>query len=114
MLLYTHPNPLPQDDTLNEAFLEQVFKHSLTKEGRHILSEKLDQLSLPQINILLFHIAKIGDYKTMQTLVKFHNLDFNLVDEEGRTPVFFAAIGNHLQCVKLLVKHGSMVHRDVH
>jgi hypothetical protein len=94
---------------LKEEFLTQIYTLSTTKEGRKKLSEQIRDLDLMQINILMFHICRIGDVKTLRVLAEVHNLDFNLMDSKGRTAVFFAAIGNHKDCLKILVKNGSMI-----
>lgn len=93
----------------SEQLFEEIYKLSTTQEGKDFLASKINDLSVTQINFLLFHLAKIGDGSSLSILSRVHNLDFNFKDDEGRTAIFYAAIGNHKSSMKILIKHGSLV-----
>jgi ankyrin repeat protein len=38
-------------------------------------------------------------------LLKIPNININSVDDHGRTAIWYAAAGGHLQSVKLLIEH---------
>ncbi|KAJ3225300.1 hypothetical protein HK099_007035 [Clydaea vesicula] len=80
-----------------------------TIEKKFKFESLLQKLSLYQINVLLFHLARVGDLKSLKKLLNVHNLDLNLKDDEGRTPLFYCAIGNHEKSLHFLLKNGSII-----
>ena len=68
-------------------------------------------LSSKELQILLLHICRIGDFYSLVSLVRSPRLDVNSVDDEGRTPLMFASAAGHGECVDLLLKKGSFVHQ---
>ena len=63
---------------------------------------------MDHIKVLIFHFARIGDCKNLKMLGKFHKLDLNVVDDEQRTPMTYAAIGNNVSFMKYLLKNGGL------
>lgn len=53
----------------------------------------------------LHYAAAFGDCKMIELLVLFQDLDFNLRDDEGKTPLFKAVELGSAECVKLLLDH---------
>ncbi len=48
---------------------------------------------------------KIGHYDSAELLIE-HGADVNYKDENDMTPLFFAAVNGHFECMALLIKHG--------
>ncbi|KAL4955003.1 ankyrin repeat-containing domain protein [Aspergillus filifer] len=56
------------------------------------------------------HIAaQKGHERILQVLLQQGNMDPNSSDSDGRTPLFYAAIGGHTSAVQLLLSHGSRI-----
>ncbi|KAJ3093008.1 Ankyrin repeat domain-containing protein 55 [Quaeritorhiza haematococci] len=77
--------------------------------GRKMIKQQILSLTASQINIMLLHLARRGDYNALDILMKSHGLDPNLVDDEGRTALIYAAIGGHEKVLSLLFKRGTML-----
>ncbi|KAL4780164.1 ankyrin repeat-containing domain protein [Aspergillus varians] len=56
------------------------------------------------------HIAAYkGHEHILHVLFEQGNMDINSTDSDGRTPLFYAALGGHESVVRLLLNHGSRV-----
>ncbi|KAL4931920.1 ankyrin repeat-containing domain protein [Aspergillus undulatus] len=56
------------------------------------------------------HIAaQKGHERILRVLLEQGNMDPNSGDSDGRTPIFYAAVGGHNSVVRLLLSHGSRV-----
>lgn len=51
--------------------------------------------------------ARVGDIDMLQRLLAEPGTDVNAADEEGCTPLHWAADGNHVEAVALLLRHGA-------
>lgn len=74
-------------------------------------SKKRQILSSREVNVLLLHVARLGDLNSLRSITRSPRVDVNLVDDEGRTAIIFAAIGGHLECVQLLIERGALIHQ---
>lgn len=69
---------------------------------------QIKAMGLSEINAMMFYLARRGEHKSLKLLSTIHNLDFNLKDDEGRTALTYAAIGNRRECLEDLLKRGSL------
>ena len=95
------PNPL-QDPTLTAFF------HSADQSEVKI-RKLLSGIPTQQMSTILFALARLGEVTQMAFLISHYQIEMNLVDEEGRTALTYAAIGNHPRAIRLLVNKGSVV-----
>lgn len=58
----------------------------------------------------LFKACGKGDVTTVKAILSANKtLDLSSMDEEGNTPMHFAAVGGHADVVKILIEHGANV-----
>lgn len=86
---------------------EELYDTSPT--GQKTMKKQLTVLDKDQMSIMLLHLARCGDDSSLSLLTSIHNLDYNIADDEGRTAVIYAAIGNHHKCLSILLKNGALV-----
>lgn len=67
-----------------------------------------------EVNILLLHIARLGDVVSARSLSRSPRIDLNVTDDEGRTPLMFSCIGNHVEMARMLVERGALIHQADH
>ncbi|QQR49186.1 ankyrin repeat domain-containing protein [bacterium] len=60
-------------------------------------------------NISWHEITKHGDYQSLQTLINNDLENINTPDEDGLTPLHYAAYFSHLECIDILLQHGAKV-----
>ena len=68
-------------------------------------------LSSSQITTLALYLARIGDIKSLQVLTNMPRIELDCVDDEGRSPLCYAAIGGHVSALQLLEKYGASIDR---
>jgi ankyrin repeat protein len=52
----------------------------------------------------------MGDLKYLKSILSNYKMDVNIVDQEGRTALMFAALGDHYDCVKFLLSFNALLH----
>ena len=62
-------------------------------------------------SVLLFEAASEGDTDKLRTLLDKDKYDVDWRGEAGMSPVHVAALHNHAECVKLLIKAGAKVNQ---
>ena len=62
-------------------------------------------------SVLLFEAASEGDTDKLRTLLDKDKYDVDWRGEQGMSPVHVAALHNHAECVKLLIKAGAKVNQ---
>ena len=62
-------------------------------------------------SVLLFEAASEGDTDKLRTLLDKDKYDVDWRGEGGMSPVHVAALHNHAECVKLLIKAGAKVNQ---
>ncbi|KAI3658667.1 hypothetical protein MP638_006731 [Amoeboaphelidium occidentale] len=72
--------------------------------------KKRTALSSKEVNVLLLHVSRTGDYNSLRSLTRSPKLDVNLVDDEGRSALMFSCMGGHVECVELLLERGALIH----
>lgn len=80
-------------------------------EKMHSLVQELRRLgALPQVNVLLLDMARDGRTGSMATLLAEHpDLDLEVHNESGWTPLMFAAASGHTDSMRLLLDAGAKV-----
>jgi ankyrin repeat protein len=76
---------------------------------RSALRLTFSQISAQQLSFIFFYSARFGDYKTLMAITKSQLLNVNMLDDLGRTAIMYAAIGNHVSCIKHLHSCGGLV-----
>ncbi|KAI3644010.1 hypothetical protein MP228_010174 [Amoeboaphelidium protococcarum] len=79
-------------------------KSKTKKPSRQVLSTK-------EVNILVLYTARIGDLVSLRSLTAPVKVDVNTTDDEGRTPLIFAILGGHQECVQMLIERGALIHQ---
>ncbi|KAJ5654846.1 hypothetical protein N7490_001849 [Penicillium lividum] len=62
----------------------------------------------------IFFAASNGHVTMTETLLKYPDINVNLIDDNGRTPLWWAEHGQHSRVVNLLRKHGRLRKRKRH
>ncbi len=61
-------------------------------------------------SIISWHeITSKGDFQSLQTLINNDIENINTEDEDGLTPLHYAAFFGHLECINILLQHGANV-----
>lgn len=65
-------------------------------------------VSKGNLNSLLFYASRYGDIKALRDILK-KGVDVNMRDDKGKSPLIYAAIGNHAGCVYALKSYGCIM-----
>ncbi|KAF6202443.1 hypothetical protein GE061_004842 [Apolygus lucorum] len=97
-------------DSLAEGSLVWAASRGLDLEARHILQYGLHSGPLPGVNVqdntgrtAASYFAGNGCLELLEALLDVPDLDINLPDNEGNTPLHFAAQAGQVEVVSLLV-----------
>lgn len=85
--------------------LERALKNGNEEINSIMLAKVSDQIE--NKNRLLIFAAQGGDVKALRILLEDWKLPVNFCDEKGLSPLHYAARSHHVDCVKLLIKHGA-------
>lgn len=77
--------------------------------NRISVQEKFPLLNSSQLSTLLLYLARIGDVDSVKYLCRTAMVNVNILDDAGRSPLVYAAIGGHTDTMKILLKSGAFV-----
>lgn len=77
--------------------------------NRISIQEKFPLLNPSQLSTLLLYLARIGDADSVKYLCRTAMVNINIVDDSGRTPLVYAAVGGHTDTMTILLKSGAIV-----
>ncbi|KAJ1339851.1 hypothetical protein BSLG_005512 [Batrachochytrium salamandrivorans] len=98
----------------NEAVAIKLMQIYNPRWPRKSFRYQLPILTPDNIKMFLFHFARIGDLDALKILCKSPMVDLESSDDAGRTALIFAAIGGHVQCIRLLTTHRAFINRQDH
>ncbi|KAJ7404593.1 regulatory factor X associated ankyrin containing protein [Willisornis vidua] len=70
---------------------------------RHLLEWGADPHALAKERESALSLASMGGYTDIVTLLLERNVDINIYDWNGGTPLLYAVRGNHVKCVEALL-----------
>jgi ankyrin repeat protein len=62
----------------------------------------------------LYSASLYGHHNCMTTLLNAGNLDVNIKDDDGETPLHMAAMNGSYRCLSLLLDHGAVLNEKSH
>ncbi|XP_054252219.1 DNA-binding protein RFXANK [Indicator indicator] len=74
---------------------------------RHLLEWGADPHALAKERESALSLASMGGYTDIVTLLLERNVDINIYDWNGGTPLLYAVRGNHVKCVEALLARGA-------
>ncbi|NXD84658.1 RFXK protein, partial [Halcyon senegalensis] len=74
---------------------------------RHLLEWGADPHALAKERESALSLASMGGYTDIVTMLLERNVDINIYDWNGGTPLLYAVRGNHVKCVEALLAHGA-------
>ncbi|NXY78922.1 RFXK protein, partial [Glareola pratincola] len=74
---------------------------------RHLLEWGADPHALAKERESALSLASMGGYTDIVILLLERNVDINIYDWNGGTPLLYAVRGNHVKCVEALLAHGA-------
>ncbi|XP_042650903.1 DNA-binding protein RFXANK isoform X1 [Tyto alba] len=74
---------------------------------RHLLEWGADPHALAKERESALSLASMGGYTDIVTMLLERNVDINIYDWNGGTPLLYAVRGNHVKCVKALLGNGE-------
>eukprot|EP00842_Homolaphlyctis_polyrhiza_P005074 jgi/Hompol1/5568/HPOL_000420-RA len=96
----------------NEPVAMKLLHLYSSRWTRKSIRSQLPVLTSDNINVFLFHLARIGDLEALKVVCKSPKVDLEASDDAGRTALIFAAIGGHAQCVRLLASFSAFINRQ--
>ncbi|KAM6294806.1 DNA-binding protein RFXANK, partial [Aegotheles albertisi] len=77
---------------------------------RHLLEWGADPHALAKERESALSLASMGGYTDIVTMLLERNVDINIYDWNGGTPLLYAVRGNHVKCVEALLGNGGDLH----
>ncbi|XP_063311443.1 DNA-binding protein RFXANK [Pelobates fuscus] len=74
---------------------------------QHLLDMGADPHILAKERESALSLASTGGYSDIVTLLLKKEVDINIYDWNGGTPLLYAVRGNHVKCVEVLLEHGA-------
>ncbi|XP_030365110.1 DNA-binding protein RFXANK isoform X1 [Strigops habroptila] len=74
---------------------------------RHLLEWGADPHALAKERESALSLASMGGYTDIVTMLLERNVDINIYDWNGGTPLLYAVRGNHVKCVEALLARGA-------
>ncbi|XP_054031116.1 DNA-binding protein RFXANK [Dryobates pubescens] len=74
---------------------------------RHLLDWGADPHALAKERESALSLASMGGYTDIVTMLLERNVDINIYDWNGGTPLLYAVRGNHVKCVEALLARGA-------
>ncbi|XP_051495478.1 DNA-binding protein RFXANK [Apus apus] len=74
---------------------------------RHLLQWGADPHALAKERESALSLASMGGYTDIVLMLLERNVDINIYDWNGGTPLLYAVRGNHVKCVEALLAHGA-------
>ncbi|CAH2293429.1 DNA-binding RFXANK isoform X1 [Pelobates cultripes] len=74
---------------------------------QHLLDMGADPHILAKERESALSLASTGGYSDIVTLLLKKEVDINIYDWNGGTPLLYAVRGNHVKCVEVLIEHGA-------
>ncbi|NXE84351.1 RFXK protein, partial [Cochlearius cochlearius] len=74
---------------------------------RHLLEWGADPHTLAKERESALSLASMGGYTDIVIMLLERNVDINIYDWNGGTPLLYAVRGNHVKCVEALLAHGA-------
>lgn len=102
------PEPKPQDGRVSLTPSDPTLQNFVTVGSAGSDSSNVSDQGESDDWVTPLHLAaQRGHERIVEMLLKKSNVDPNLTDSHGRTPLFHAVIPNHVSVARLLVENGA-------